>query len=90
MNNNTNRLQRVIIQPQRSFGTYYEKDEYDLLYDIVEEYRVYFDNLPIASFWVCNNYEDSIQLHTPMDLEILQYIISEMETRSLKKQWNLF
>ena len=78
---------QLIILPQARYGTWYTHDEpYDIPNDQIEEYSVYYKDRLVATFWICNNFNNSIHLHHPMDVDIVEYIFTQMEARSFHKK----
>ena len=77
------KLSKLIINPVARFQTSFLPDyeKFHIIFDEVEEYMVVFEDAKIATFWVSNNYMDSIHFHVPLDIDIIEYIISQMKVR---------
>ena len=76
---------RIVIIPTKRFGTHYYVEDFALPGDEIEEYGIYYEDTPVGVFWVCNHFNDSILLFMPMDVEIVEYIFSQMRVRSMKQ-----
>lgn len=86
MENLKTTTKKLVLDATKRFGTAFEHESgYWLPADQVEEYVVSYEGVLIATFWVSNNYEDSIHLHHPVDVKILQYILDLQKTRSFKR-----
>ena len=81
------RLTEIVIKPSKVFGTFFTVDEWNLPFEEVFEYDIWFRELHIGKFWISNLHSDSVHMFSPVDVEVIQYVISEMENRSMKKDW---
>lgn len=80
------RLDNLTIIPTHRYGTWYEAtEEFCLPHDQIEEYNVLFKDMLVATFWLANNFEDSIILHIPVDVTILNYILEQMKIRRFSR-----
>ena len=78
-------MDELILTANSRYTTYFEHESgYSLPCDQVEEYIVSYKGLLVATFWVSNHLEDSIRLHCPTDIRILERILELQRTRSFK------
>lgn len=75
----------LIIRLEKISSSFFEKDEYYLENDIIEEYSVFTDDILIAKFWMSNHYRSSIQTFIPVATNELTFILQEMKARSFKR-----
>ena len=82
-----NRLEKLVVMPTARYGTSYEHEEgFCLPCDQIEEYNVIFeDKMLVATFWLANNFKDSMVLHVPVDIDIVYYILEQMEIRRFSR-----
>lgn len=77
-----NRISRLVIEPVGRYSSAFEHEEgFCLTHDQVEEFQVKYCGKLIANFWVSNTMKDSIYMRVPVDIEILDYILKQMEIR---------
>lgn len=82
------RFKYITIKPASIYGTTFIKDDFHIPADTIEVYNIYFKESPIGQFWVSNSMEDSVQLFTPVDVGIMEYILELVKTRSFRAEKN--
>ena len=84
-----NRLEEIVIKPSKEFGTFFTVEEWDLPFELVVEYDIWFRELFIGKFWVSNMAKSSIHMFVPTDIEVWNYIVGEIKTREFKADYSL-
>lgn len=80
------RIPKITIHPKEIFGTTLMVGEYHLPDNIVECYEVRFCGACLGRFWVSNTLKSSIELICPVDLVILDYILSQIKLREFSQE----
>jgi hypothetical protein len=83
------RLQEIVIKPVKVYGTFFNVGEWDVPFEQVEEYDIWFRELNIGKFWVSNIAKSSASFFVPLDLEIIEFVFTQIRVREFKEDYSL-
>jgi len=79
-------LSNLIIKWNGTKITGYEKDEFYIPHDSIDEYYVMYQEDILAKFWICNNYPSAVHFLVPLDVYIVRHILYLITTREYSKE----
>jgi hypothetical protein len=80
------RLTEIVIKPVKVYGTFFTVDEWNIPFENIEEYDVWFRELHIGKFWVSNISQSSIHMFVPTDIEVVEYIFTQIKVREFGRK----
>jgi hypothetical protein len=78
-------MNQLSIKLARITASYFDKGEFALEHDRLEEYVVIKNNVVVATFWISNYTEDQFICHTTLTISEISFILQEMGVRKIKK-----
>jgi hypothetical protein len=85
MKMNDPRTKKIVIRKFYDVATTFTVDEWHIPNEIMENYTIMYEGRIVGYFWLCNTMSDGMQLISPMDLPIIEFIIQEMRARKFQK-----